>query len=59
MRNVPLLPFLAYPFAKNWIAGKSILEAIAYSKVANSKGFDVILNYLGEEVETVKEAEDS
>jgi proline dehydrogenase len=59
MMNVPLLSFLAYPLAKNWIAGKSISDAVAYSKLANSRGFGVILNYLGEEVETAKEAEKS
>jgi proline dehydrogenase len=59
MTNVPLLSFLAYPLAKNWIAGKSISEAISYSELANTKGFSVILNYLGEEVETVNEAEEA
>jgi proline dehydrogenase len=59
MTNVPLLSFLAYPLAKNWIAGKSISEAISYSELANSKGFSVILNYLGEEVETANEVEEA
>jgi proline dehydrogenase len=59
MTNVPLLSFLAYPLVKNWIAGKSISEAISYSELANSKGFSVILNYLGEEVETENEVEEA
>src|SRR5208337_880307 len=59
MMNVPLVSFLAYPVAKNWIAGKSISEAISYSELANAKGFSVILNYLGEEVETTSEVEDA
>jgi proline dehydrogenase len=59
MTNVPLLSFLAYPLAKNWIAGKSISEAISYSELANTKGFSVIVNYLGEEVETVDEVEEA
>jgi proline dehydrogenase len=59
MTNVPLLSFLAYPLAKNWIAGKSISEAISYSELANTKGFSVILNYLGEEVETASEVEEA
>jgi proline dehydrogenase len=55
MMNVPIVSFLAYPLAKNWIAGRSISEAIGYSELANAKGFSVILNYLGEEVETAEE----
>jgi proline dehydrogenase len=59
MANVPLVPFLAYRLAKNWIAGKSISEAISYSKLANVKGFSVMLNYLGEEVETRRKVEET
>jgi proline dehydrogenase len=59
MTNVPLLSFLAYPLAKNWIAGENISEAIRYSELANTKGFSVILNYLGEEVETEDEVEEA
>ena len=59
MTNVPLLSFLAYPLAKNWIAGKSMSEAISYSELANTKGFSVILNYLGEEVETENGVEEA
>jgi len=59
MTNVPFVSFLAYPLAKNWIAGKRISEAISYSKLANAKGFSVILNYLGEEVETASEVEEA
>ena len=59
MKNVPLLSLLAYPLAKNWIAGKTISEALIYSKVANARGFSVILNYLGEEVENRNEVEET
>lgn len=59
MTNVPLVSFLAYPLAKNWIAGKRISDAISYSTLANAKGFSVILNYLGEEVETASEVEEA
>jgi proline dehydrogenase len=55
--NVPLLSFLAYPLAKNWIAGKSFSEAISCSKLANANGFSAILNYLGEEVEAQNKVE--
>jgi len=55
MTNVPLVSLLVYPVARNWIAGRSISEAIKYSELANAKGFSVILNYLGEEVETADE----
>lgn len=59
MKSFPPLAFLAYPLAKNWIAGESISDAMTYSKLANAKGFGVILNYLGEDVETAREAEES
>jgi len=59
MTNVPLVSFLVYPVAKNWIAGQSISEAIKYSKLANARGFSVILNYLGEEVDTAKEVQEA
>jgi proline dehydrogenase len=57
MTNALLLSFIAYPLAKNWIAGKSVSEALSCSELANAKGFSVILNYLGEEVETQNEVE--
>ncbi|MGB8781084.1 MAG: proline dehydrogenase family protein [Candidatus Bathyarchaeia archaeon] len=59
MTNVPLVSLLVYPVAKNWIAGKSISEAINYSELANARGFSVILNYLGEEVNTAREVQES
>jgi proline dehydrogenase len=59
MANLPLVPFLTYRLAKNWIAGKSISDAISYSKLANAKGFSVILNYLGEEVENTRKVEET
>jgi proline dehydrogenase len=59
MTNVPLVSLLVYPVAKTWIAGRSISEAIGYSELANVKGFSVILNYLGEEVETADEVEEA
>jgi proline dehydrogenase len=59
MTNVPLISFFVYRLANNWIAGKSVSEAINYSKLANTKGFTVILNYLGEEVETTRKVEET
>jgi len=59
MANVPLISFLAYPLARNWIAGKSVSEALSCSELANAKGLSVILNYLGEEVETQNEVEET
>jgi len=59
MANVPLLSVVAYPLAKNWIAGKSVSEALSCSKLANTRGFSVILNYLGEEVETQDEVQET
>lgn len=59
MMKVPLVSFLVYPIAKNFIAGKSASEAIEYSKLANAKGFSVILNYLGEEVDTAREVQET
>lgn len=59
MTNVPLVSLIVYPVAKNWIAGRSISEAIRYSEIANARGFSVILNYLGEEVETTREVQEA
>lgn len=59
MTNVPLISFFVYRLANNWIAGKSASEAISYSKLANAKGLRVILNYLGEEVETTTKVEET
>jgi proline dehydrogenase len=52
---VPVVSFFAYGIAKNWVAGKSLADALYASKQANSKGFEVIVNYLGEEIEDVSE----
>jgi proline dehydrogenase len=57
MSNVPVISFLAYQIAKNWIAGKSIKEAIKYSKRANARGFSAVVNYLGEEIREATEVQ--
>lgn len=57
MANLPIVSSLAYLIAKNWIAGKSITDAVFQSKLVNSKGFSVIVNYLGEEVKNVDEVQ--
>jgi proline dehydrogenase len=36
--------------AKRWIAGTRIEDAIKDAKKANSKGIDVVINYLGEDI---------
>jgi proline dehydrogenase len=57
MANLPIVSSLVYIIAKNWIAGKSIAEAVFQSKLANSKGFSVIVNYLGEEVKKIDQVQ--
>lgn len=57
--GVPVVSFFAYGIAKNWVAGKSLTDALYASKQANSKGFRVIVNYLGEEIEDVNEVRQS
>jgi len=57
--NVPIFTFLAYRIAKNWVAGKSVEDALREAKLANMKGFSVVLNYLGEEIESVEEVQSS
>ena len=57
--TLPLFSFLGYRLAKNWIAGKDLSDAVNYSKIANGRGYGVILNYLGEEVRLTSEAEEA
>jgi len=38
------------PFVRRWVAGKTLEEAINVAKNANSNGYFVVLNYLGEEL---------
>lgn len=57
--KVPVVSFFAYGIAKNWVAGKSLADALSASKLANSKGFGVIVNYLGEEIEDMSEVRGS
>jgi proline dehydrogenase len=38
------------PLAKKWIAGVSLDSAIEDAKKANSRGIDVVVNFLGEEI---------
>ena len=43
------------PFVKRWVAGKTLEEAVNVAKYANSKGYFVVLNYLGEELTDARE----
>lgn len=44
-------------FARQWIAGETLDDAISQAKKANSSGIDAIINYLGEHVRSAEEAE--
>jgi proline dehydrogenase len=44
-------------FARQWIAGETLDEAIASARKANSNGLGAIINYLGEHVRDKEEAE--
>src|SRR3989344_3806551 len=57
--SLPLVNYVAYKIAKNWIAGKTLLDAINYSKKANTKDMSVIINYLGEELSNTKDVHNS
>jgi proline dehydrogenase len=41
---------LVFRIAKRWIAGKDMAAGLAAAKEANGKGFDTLLNFLGEDV---------
>jgi proline dehydrogenase len=44
-------------FARQWIAGETLDDAIASARKANSNGLGAIINYLGEHVRDKEEAE--
>lgn len=44
-------------FARQWIAGETLDDAIASAGKANSKGLGAIINFLGEHVRDIEEAE--
>lgn len=44
-------------FARQWIAGETLNDAIACAKKANSRGIGAIINFLGEHVKDKEEAE--
>ena len=44
-------------FARRFIAGETVQEAIAAAKTLQAKGFDLTLDYLGESVRTHQEAD--
>ncbi|MEM2102195.1 MAG: proline dehydrogenase family protein [Candidatus Bathyarchaeia archaeon] len=52
---MPIVSFFAYGVAKNWVAGKTVADALREAEVANAKGFGAILNYLGEEIRSPAE----
>ncbi|MBX5327163.1 MAG: proline dehydrogenase family protein [Candidatus Bathyarchaeia archaeon] len=55
MSRAPVVSFFAYGVAKNWVAGKTVADALREAEVANAKGFGAILNYLGEEIRSPAE----
>ncbi|MCH7611795.1 MAG: proline dehydrogenase family protein [Candidatus Marinimicrobia bacterium] len=56
--SLPLFPRLFIkPFAKPYVAGETIDEAIQHIKALNEKGFAVTTDILGEHVKTLDEAE--
>ncbi len=57
--GIPPINYIAYRVAKNWIAGKTINDAMTAAKNANSKNYSVILNHLGEEVEDKAEVSET
>lgn len=55
---LPLFPrWMSKPFAKPYVAGETIDEAIQRIKILNEKGFAVTTDILGEHVKTHEEAE--
>ncbi|HDY75589.1 MAG TPA: proline dehydrogenase [Candidatus Marinimicrobia bacterium] len=55
---LPLFPrWMSKPFAKPYVAGETIDEAILHIKTLNEKGFAVTTDILGEHVKTQDEAE--
>ncbi|MGQ9566042.1 MAG: proline dehydrogenase family protein [Candidatus Bathyarchaeales archaeon] len=52
---MPVVSFFVYGVAKNWVAGKTVADALREAEVANAKGFSTILNYLGEEIQSPAE----
>ncbi len=51
-----VLSKIAYPFAKRFIAGKTAEDALKTAKELNEQGLEAIINYLGEDVKTQKQA---
>ncbi|MFQ6676886.1 MAG: proline dehydrogenase family protein [Fidelibacterota bacterium] len=55
---LPLFPrWMSKPFAKPYVAGETIVEAIQHIKALNEKGFAVTSDILGEHVKTRHEAD--
>jgi len=55
---LPLFPrWMSKPFAKPYVAGETIDEALQHIKALNEKGFVVTTDILGEHVKTLEEAE--
>ncbi|MAO87180.1 MAG: proline dehydrogenase [Candidatus Marinimicrobia bacterium] len=54
---LPIFPrWLIKPFAKPYVAGESMTEALQHIKVLNDNGFAVTVDILGEHVQTREEA---
>jgi proline dehydrogenase len=52
-----LVDRLFLPIAKHFIAGPTLADAVSTAKEMNGRGFDVIINFLGEEIRDEKELE--
>lgn len=50
-----LIDSLFFPIAKHFIAGANLEDAMTTAKEMNSRGFKVIVNFLGEEIKDEKE----
>ncbi len=50
-----LVDRLFLPVAKHFIAGPTLADAVITAKEMNSRGFKVIVNFLGEEIRDQKE----
>lgn len=50
---------ISYPIAKNFIAGENVKDALLTASRLNTQGFTAIINFLGEDVKTPKQAEET
>ncbi len=56
-KSLPLLPkWFAKPFAKPYVAGETVSEALSKVKKLNQRGFSATIDILGEHVKEIKSA---